>query len=172
MRTTAFVFLLLAVSAINLEPAAAQSSADQRWIDQLKKTPVSQIEAGLPDASFANWFAELVKPAQTGYEVKECQEETSAAATNQDRLLCVFAYTKPPEPGWNRGLQLNFVIGILPRSSKGITDAKPMPCRFLGGWAGPSNPQIKMPTRKISKLSELEKLRVSAARPKSYKITI
>ncbi|MGZ4878428.1 MAG: hypothetical protein ACXVIO_09590 [Candidatus Angelobacter sp.] len=53
----------------------------QAWVERLKTTPVARMEAGLPEASFADWFADLVKPSQTEYEVKECQE-TPAAPTN------------------------------------------------------------------------------------------
>jgi hypothetical protein len=158
MRTKAVLFFtfFVAVLPMNARPAAAQSRDDQRWIDQLKKTPVGQIEAGLSEASFADWFADLVKPSQTEYEVKECQETYDPSApTNRPRLLCVFAYTKPLEPDWNRAIQLNFVVGVLTPSKKETTDAKPVPCRFLGGFEGPSNPKMKRPTRRISKLSEL-----------------
>lgn len=171
MRTKASLFsiLFLVVLAMSVRPAAAQSRDDQRWIDQLKKTPVGQIEAGLSEASFADWFADLVKPSQTEYEVKECQETNDPSApTNRPRLLCVFAYTKPLEPDWNRAIQLNFVVGVLTPSKKETTDAKPVPCRFLGGFEGPSNPKMKRSTRWISELNELERLlHGSATRPNS-----
>ena len=56
MRTKASLFSILffVVLAMNVRPAVAQSRDDQRWIDQLKKTPVGQIEAGLSEASFAD----------------------------------------------------------------------------------------------------------------------
>jgi hypothetical protein len=168
MRTSAF-FLILAVPAVNVLPADAQTQADQRWIDQLKKTPVDQIEAGLSDASFADWFADRVKPSKTGYEVKECQERNNPiASVNPQRLLCVFAYTKPLVPGWYRGIQLNFVVGILLPSARGATDTKPVPCRFLIGSDGPSNPQVKRPTYFIFKLSDFGKrYHAPATRPNS-----
>lgn len=139
----------------------------QAWIERLKATPVAQMEGGLPEESFADWFAERIKPSEAGYEVKECQD-TTAAAASQDRLLCVFAYTKPLVPGWNRGIQLNFVVGVFPRSARGPTEAKPVPCRFVIGWDGPSNPQMARPTRKIAKLSELKRPQPApATRPNS-----
>jgi hypothetical protein len=171
MRTMACLFLILLLGILSgrAQPAAAHSAVDQRWIEQLKKTPVDQIEAGLSGASFANWFADRVKPSETGYEVKECQELTNpTASVKPQRLLCIFAYTKPLVPGWNRGIQLDFVVGVLSTSPKGATEVKPVPCRFLIGWDGPSNPQMKRPTYRISKLSELGRPgRDSATRPKS-----
>jgi hypothetical protein len=155
MRTACLCLISLGVLSMGVQPAAAQSTADQHWIDQLKNTPVNQMEAGLSGANFADWFAERIKPSEAGYEVKECQEPT-VAASNQDRFLCVFAYTKPLVPGWNRGIQLNFVVGVFPRSARGPGEAKPVPCRFVIGWDGPSNPQMKRPTSKIAKLSELK----------------
>ena len=142
--------------------------SSQAWIERLKSTPVAKMEAGLPETSFGSWFADTIKPSEAGYEVNECQGTNgSDASANQERLLCVFAYTKPPQPGWNRGVQLTFVVGVLPGSKNG-TDAKPVPCRFLGGWEGPANPSMKRPTRGISKLGDLERmLHGSAMLPKS-----
>jgi len=141
------------------EPSQAKRhEPSQMWIERLKNTPVAQMEAGLPETSFAGWFADIVKPSQAEYEVKACQETNSPdAPANQEHLLCVFAYTKPLQPDWQRGIQLSFVVGILPPSRYG-TDTKPVPCRFLGGWEGPSYPQMKRPTRRIAKLSDLEKM--------------
>jgi hypothetical protein len=140
---------------------------NQAWIKRLKTTPVAQMEAGLPEESFADWFADRVKPSETGYEVKECQAKP-AGASSRDRFLCVFAYTKPPQPGWNRGIQLNFIVGVFPRSAKGATEATPVPCRFVIGWDGPSNPQMKRPTYGIFRLSELGRPgRAPATRPNS-----
>jgi hypothetical protein len=132
----------------------------QSWVDQLKKTPVDQIEPGLSQTNFAQWFADLVKPNQIDYEIQECVDENPARAESQERLLCVVAYTKPPQPHWNRWIQLRFVVGVSVPSGKAGTRAevKPVACRFLGGSEGPSNPAMKRPTRMISKLSELEKL--------------
>jgi hypothetical protein len=153
-----FFVVSLAVLAMNAGSAVAQSRDGKRWIDQLKKTPVAQIETGLSQASFAGWFADLVKPSQTDFEVKECEDASSpVAGKSQERFLCVIAYTKPPEPNWDRWIQLTFVVGVL-APSKEAADAKPVPCRFLGGFEGPSNPMMKRMSRKISKLSELERL--------------
>jgi hypothetical protein len=169
MRMTAclVLVLLLALLSASVQPSAAQSTVEQHWIDQLKKTSVDQLETGLPAVSFDDWFADRVKPSQTGYEVKECQANP-VAPTSQTRFLCVFAYTKPPLLGWNRGIQLTFVVGVLSTPPKGATEVKPVPCRFLIGWDGPSNPQMKRPTYQISKLSELGRPgRAPATRPKS-----
>jgi hypothetical protein len=144
---------------------AKRQDPSQAWIERLKGTPVSQMEAGLPETSFAAWFANVVKPSEAGYEVSECQGTNGPdASANQERLLCVLAYTKPPQPGWNRGVQLSFVVGVLP-ASKNETEAKPVPCRFLGGWEGPSNPSMKRPNRGISKLSDLERMLHGTAMP-------
>jgi hypothetical protein len=158
--------LLLLVLLAGSGSQAKRHEPTQMWIERLKSTPVARMEAGLPESSFAAWFADIVKPLQAEYEVKECQETSSPdAPINHERHLCVFAYTKPPQPDWQRGIQLSFVVGILPPSRYG-TDTKPVPCRFMGGWEGPSNPQIKRPARKISKLRDLERmLRGSATRP-------
>jgi hypothetical protein len=60
---------------------------------------------------------------------------------------------------------------LLP-SRKGATEAKPVPCRFWIGWDGPSNPQMKRPTYRISKLSELENPEVLQPARSPSKITV
>ena len=153
-----FLFWALGILSLRPQPAAAHSSADQYWIDQLKKTPVNQLEAGLSDASFADWFADRVKPSEIGYEVRECQETNNPdSSVKTQRFLCVLAFTKPPQPGWHRWIQLDFIVGVLPSPPAGATNAKPVPYRFWIGWDGPSNPQMKRPTEVIRKLSYLEK---------------
>jgi len=168
MRILFSLLLIVLFAGNTCSSQAKRHEPSQMWIERLKNTPVAQMEAGLPESSFAGWFADIVKPLQAEYEVKACQETNSPdASTNQQRLLCVFAYTKPPQPDWQRGIQLSFVVGILPPSRYG-TDAQPVPCRFLGGWEQPSNPKMKRPNRGISKLSDLEKiLHGSAMRPNS-----
>jgi hypothetical protein len=130
----------------------------QAWIDRLKATPVAQMEAGLPEESFADWFADRVKPSETGYEIRECRQSNNPyASVNAQRFLCVLAFTKPPQPGWRRWIQLDFIVGVLPSSTTAATNAKPVPCRFWFGWDGPSNPQMLRPSYIIRKLSYLEK---------------
>lgn len=157
MRTACLFLISLGVLSMGVQPAAAQSTADQRWIDQLKKTPVDQIEAGLSGAKFADWFAERIKPSETGYEVRECQERNNLnASVNTQRYLCVLAFTKPPRPGWRRWIQLDFIVAVLPSSTTGATNAEPVPFRFWFGWDGPSNPQMLRPSYIIRKLNYLE----------------
>lgn len=171
MRTMTCLFLILSLGILSLraQPAAAHSTADQHWIDQLKKTPVNQIEAGLSEASFADWFADRVQPSETGYEVKECPENNSPTPpVNSQRLLCVLAYTVPLQRNWDRGIQLSFVVGVLPPSATGAAEAKPVPCRFLSGSDAPSNPQMKRPTYRFLKLSDFGKrYPAHASRPNS-----
>src|SRR5262247_967361 len=98
LKMVAFLLLpFMVAEAQNVAP----SQADQRLINQLKRTPVSDIEAGLPQESFDSWLTGLVKPAEIAYEVKDCTDDT--AATDASRpVSCVIAYTRPPQPAWNR----------------------------------------------------------------------
>jgi hypothetical protein len=110
MRTACLCLISLGVLSVCVQPAAAQSTVDQHWIDQLKKTPINRIEAGLSSATFADWFADRVRPSETGYEVRECQERNNLnASDNTQRYLCVLAFTKPPRPGWRRWIQLDLL---------------------------------------------------------------
>ncbi|HMF92239.1 MAG TPA: hypothetical protein VKL40_16460 [Candidatus Angelobacter sp.] len=137
----------------------APSQSDQRLIDSLKKTLMSDIEAGLPQESFDGWFAGVVKPAEIGYEVQDCTDE--AAATEGGRpVSCVIAYTKPAQPGWNRWIEIRFFV-MAPPGGEGTSHrvpVRPLVPRLFQACAGPTNPRMKSPTRCYPKLSELEKL--------------
>lgn len=135
----------------------APRQADQRLVDSLKKTLVSDIEAGLPQESFDSWFAGLVKPAEIDYEVKECTDE--AAATDGNRpVSCVIAYTKPPQPAWNRWIEIRFFVVAPPERAGGRVTLRPIVPRLVQACEGPPDPKMKRPTRCYPKLSDLEKL--------------
>src|SRR5262245_16824025 len=105
----ASLFLLFALTSA---PAMAQDDGivlyplppteeDQRLIDRLKETPVSQIERRLPDQSFDSWCSRLVKPKRVEYEVRE-----SAAFP---RRLWVIAYAQLSLPEGMRWIELRFI---------------------------------------------------------------
>jgi hypothetical protein len=149
-----FISLLLAVAA---RTAAQDNQEHRRLIDQLKKTLVSDIEAGLPQESFDSWFAGLVKPAEIDYEVKDCTDETAATGGSQP-VSCVIAYTKPPQLGWNRGIEIRFFVVAPPERTGGRVTLRPLVPRLVQACEGPSDPKMKRPTRCYTKLSDLEKL--------------
>jgi hypothetical protein len=156
LRIAAFLlFLPLVGSTQNVAP----NQADQRLIDSFKKTLVSDIETGLPQQNFDSWFAGLVKPAEIGYEVKDCTDE--AAATEGGRpVSCVVAYTKPQQPGWNRWIEIRFFV-VGPPEGEGTSHrvtVRPLIPRLMQACEGPSDPKMKRPSRCFPKLSELEKL--------------
>jgi hypothetical protein len=149
-------FLLLPLMVAGAQNAAP-SPADQRLVDSLKKTLVSDIEARLPHESFDSWFAALVKPAQIEYEVKECTDE--AAATEGGRpVSCVIAYTKPQQPGGMRWIEIRFFVVALPERTGGRVTLRPLVPRLMEACIGPPNPMMKLPTRCYPKLSDLENL--------------
>jgi len=125
-------------------------------VDQLKKTPVSDIETGLPRESFDSWFAGLVKPAEIDYEVKDCTDETAATEGGRP-VSCVIAYTKPPQPGWNRSIEIRFFVVAPPEREGARVTVRPLVPRLFQACAGPSDPKMKRPTQCYPKLSDLEK---------------
>lgn len=152
------VLLLMAVMAAQKKPATSktapktQKTAHQA-IAKLKATPVADMESGLPDEPFGKWFVAQVKPAVPQYEVKECDESSDKAAG----LKCVVASAKV---GGMKLLELSFAVP--PASTSPAPKTKPKniretqyQCRFLVGSLGPSNPQMKFPTRVVRKLSDL-----------------
>lgn len=129
-----------------------QKSAQQA-IAQLKATPVADMESGLPDEPFGKWFAAQAKPAVPQYEVKECDVSSSEKAAG---LMCVIASAKV---GGMKRLELSFAVppttSPAPKTKpKSVRDTQ-YTCRFLVGSLGPSNPQMKFPTRVVRKLSDL-----------------
>jgi hypothetical protein len=158
MLTKSSFSLLVVFLAISMQ-ISARDRNDAPWIEEVKNTPVSQIEAGLPQESVALWFADLVSPNETDYEVRECGE-APAVGTTLRHLLCVIAYTKPPHPGWLRRIQLRFVVATVasPKETNDRADVKPVTLEFLWATEGPSNPKSRRMVRFFSKLSDLEKL--------------
>jgi hypothetical protein len=147
-RTAPLLFLLFI--SVSARPAD-QTQSDQHLIDQLKNTPVNQIEAGLARERFDSWFKSLVKPRQIGYEVKEL--DTVA------HTLSVIAYTEPPQPGWRRGIQIRFAVDAdasAEKANRGGT-VKPSALRFSMACEGPTNPRMRRPDHCFSKLSDLER---------------
>ncbi len=155
IKTSLTVVFLCLAGAI----AQAQSRDDARWIEQAKSTPVGQIEAGLPNERFDQWFADLVKPGETMYEVDACHEHLPSGRESQQRLLCVTAYAKPLHPGWRIWLRVYLAVGVLERSAKKGEPwaATPIPCRLTSAIASPSNPSITLPNRSLSNLKEVKK---------------
>jgi hypothetical protein len=137
----------------------AQSQEDARWIERAKSTPVGQIEAGLPGERFDQWFADLVKPSETMYEVHECHERLPSGRESQQPLLCVTASAKPLHPGWRIWLSIDLAVGVLAHSAKKGEPwaATPAPCRLIVAGVGPSNPSLTIPGRYFSKLKDVEK---------------
>lgn len=135
----------------------AQPRHDRRWIKELKKTPVDQLGPGLPHQTFASWFADLVKPNKTGYAVEQCELYDPASGTTE-QLFCVVAYTKPPQPGWSRWIELEFVVGSIPSREERAKEPEVnwANCAFLRGFERPTNPKMVRPSRIISTLSDLE----------------
>jgi hypothetical protein len=155
LRIAAFLLLPFVVASAQNAPP---NQAGQRLIDSLKKTPASDIEAGMPQENFDSWLAALVKPAAVDYEVKDCTDETAATEGGRP-VTCIIAYTKPAQPGWNRWIEIRFFV-VAPLEEKDTSHRvtmRPLVPRLLQACAGPSDPKMKFPTRCYPKLSELEK---------------
>jgi hypothetical protein len=156
MKTLFSILFFCLASAIT----HAQSRDDARWIERARSTPVGQVEAGFPKERFDQWFADLVKPSETIYEVHGCHERLPSGRESQQELLCVIAYVKPPHPGWNSSLSVSLAVGMVTPSGKQGQPAAvtPVPCRFIGASEGPSDPRMKRPSHSYSKLKDVEKL--------------
>jgi len=156
-RTASFLFLVIIAASAR---TAAQGLDKQQLIDQLKKTPVDRIEAGLPHESFESWFTKLIKPYQypIEYEVKDnCLVENPRVAGSH-LLPCVMAYTTL-RPGWNPWIDICFAASAAIGTEKtGYGQSrKAFALKFYGASEGPSNPMMLRPAIYFSKLSELHK---------------
>jgi hypothetical protein len=151
--TPVFVLLLIAAGAWT----AAQDQDQRRFIDQLKKTPVSDIEAGLHQESFDTWFANQVRPSHPEYEVNDCGERNGTPEERGKEFPTCVAVTAI---AGMRKVDLAFVVGtyVVPENGKDTVRSKPTKVRLFRGSIGPSDPRMKAPTQVIRKLSDLEKL--------------
>ena len=152
----------LSLLAVSLFIAAgmrtvAQDQDQRRFIDQLKKTPVSEIEAGLPNESFDTWLADLVRPSHPEYEVNDCGERNGTPSERGKQFPTCVAVTAI---AGMRKVDLAFVVGtyVVPENGKDTARSKPTKVRLFSGSIGPSDPRMKAPTQVVRKLSDLEKL--------------
>src|SRR5215472_4879430 len=151
-------FSLVLLSLLVSSSLMAQKPHDTaRWIAGLKNTPADDLGTGLPHEKFAVWFADLVKPNEIGYQVEECDVYNPADGAT-DRLFCVNAYTKPRHPGWNRWIQLSFIVGSIPPGEAPAKDpgTKWVSYMFQRGIEARANPKMARPDRVFSELSDLE----------------
>src|SRR5215469_5612695 len=105
---------LLSLLGVSLFIAAgmgtvAQDQDQRRFIDQLKKTPVSEIESGLPNESFDTWFANQIQPSHAEYEVNDCGERNATLAERGKEFPTCVAVTAI---AGIRKVDLAFVVGI------------------------------------------------------------
>lgn len=149
------VFVLLPIAVAGR--TVAQDQDQRRLIDQLKSTPVSEIEAGLPHESFDSWFANQVRPSRPEYEVNDCGERNGTPEERGKEFPTCVAVTAISGV---RKVDLAFVVGtyLVPESGKDRARSKATKVTLFSGSIGPSDPRMKAPTRVIRKLSDLEKL--------------
>ena len=135
----------------------AEDQDQRRFIDQLKKTPVSKIEAGLPQENFDSWFSKQVQPSHAQYEVNDCGERSGTPEERGKEFPTCVAVTAT---AGMRKVDLAFVVGtyVVPENGKDKPRSKPAKVTLFGGSIGPSDPRMKAPTQVIRKLSDLEKL--------------
>jgi len=153
---------LLSLLAVSLFIAAgmrtvAQDQDQRRFIDQLKKTPVNEIESGLPNESFDTWFANQIHPSHAEYEVNDCGERNATPEERGKQFPTCVAVTAI---AGIRKVDLAFVVGtdVVPENGKDTARSKPSKVRLFSGSIGPSDPRMKAPTQVVRKLSDLEKL--------------
>jgi hypothetical protein len=149
------VFFLLVITAGAW--TVAQDQEQRRFIDQLKKTPVNEIEAGLPHESFDSWFAKHVEPSHPEYDVNDCGERNGTPEERGKEFPTCVAVTAI---AGIRKVDLAFVVGtyVVPENEKDAARSKPTKVRLFSGSIGPSDPRMKAPTQVVRKLSDLEKL--------------
>jgi hypothetical protein len=153
LRIAAFFLLLPMVGGTQ---NTAPSQADERLIDSLKKTLVSEIEDGLPRESFDSWFANQVRPSHPEYEVNDCGERNGTPEERGKEFPTCVAVTAITGA---RKIELAFVVGtyVVPKDGKDTARSKHTKVTLFSGSIGPSDPRMKAPTQVIRKLSDLEK---------------
>lgn len=120
---------------------------DAKWIAQLKSTPLSEIEAGLPATPFGKWLDERGKRAEVLYFVEACDGSARTESLKKGSFSCVTTTET-----WGIGHQE--VMRFLLTGDQG-SRGKPG-CRFVIGSQGPPpGSPIKKPTRGFYKLSEM-----------------
>jgi hypothetical protein len=148
------------------KPAPKQPAQDAKalqWIASLKATSLADMEPGLPDKTFGKWFADQARPGVPHYAVKEC----AAPSAGESKVpMCVVASAKVSSV---RRLELTFALMGGERTVQNDKNpaAQQTTFRFLVGSVGPSDPRVKVPTRVISRLSDLPPLVRGRSQPPS-----
>src|SRR5215469_6534091 len=74
------LFSILMVGLLAGSQCGSQGKGNnQDWIDNLKRTPVSKLEAGLPETPFDRWFSGLTQSAQLNYRATTCDSADSSS---------------------------------------------------------------------------------------------
>jgi hypothetical protein len=150
-----FTALLMTAAMFPQTKPAQKKSAQNfnaQWIAKLKATPLADMESGLPDKTFGKWFAEQSGSGQPQYAVHPCEGDDQPNGP-----MCVVASAKVSRV---RKLELTFALmgGERTVQNDKNPEQKQATCRFLIGSVGPSDSQMKFPTRVIRKLSDLPPL--------------
>ena len=131
---------------------ALQNSVDDaKWIAQLKKAPLSQIEEGLPNKAFALWFSEHTKDAEVNYQIEACDGSANVESLAKGTYSCVTVTAV-------RGAASESVMRFLVVSEGENIRAGKYSCKFVIGQDGPPpGSMVKRPTRVFRSLSEMIK---------------
>jgi hypothetical protein len=136
-------------ASVNAFQDKTSQNDDAKWIDQLKSTPLSQMEDGLPNKPFGAWLGEQAKDAEVHYMIEACDGSAHTESLQKGTFSCV---TVTALRGAGSELIMRFLI-----SDNG--SQKQYSCKFVIGQEGPppGSPMKRM-TRVFHKLSEMTPL--------------
>ncbi len=150
LAMTAFTIVFVMSESMN----ALQNSADDaKWISQLKSTPLSHMEQGLPNKPFDAWLGEHKKDAEVNYMIEACDGSANTESLEKGTFSCVTVTAV-------RGAGSELVMRFLVTSDHGAKSSHAQYiCKFVIGQEGPPPGSLmKRPTRVFRKLSEMTAL--------------
>jgi hypothetical protein len=134
----------------NTRVVQGKNEEEQEWITRLKNTSMSQVDAGLPAETFAEWFSRHRKGSDIYYEIETCDDvDSKTPYAGKGPLKCVTAVSTQ---GVGSELVLRFVAAAPGKDGK----FQSVESMFLSGSEGPPpNSPMKRMTRVLRKLSDL-----------------
>ncbi len=128
----------------------ALQNDDSKWIAQLKSTPLSEMESGLPNEPFGAWFDQHTKGAEVRYMIEACDSSANTESLKKGTYACVTTTAV-------RNLASETVMRFLVTADQGTESSQGQyACKFVIGTAGPPpGSPIKKMTRVFRTLPEM-----------------
>jgi hypothetical protein len=153
MRNSLIVVLAVYAASVSLNNGSnVAKTSESAWIARLQATHVSDIESGLPEKPFGDWFSEHTHGAHVRYAIEACDPSAQTESLKKGAFSCVTAIATR---GMGSQITMKFLV-VTDTDEDKRASPRPFACRFMIGSEGPPpGSPIKVMTKLFHKLSEM-----------------